>query len=246
MAQANNNQTTTAKSTQNSILISEIRDGIVIMRDGSLRGVILSSAINFDLMSRQEQDAVEYAFQGFLNSLHFPIQIVVRSQKIDLDDYLEKLQALRAEQSNELLGFLMDDYLANIRGLVEEVNIMDKQFYVVVPYFPPLSTVKNGNIATNIRRALSPRPVITVSDEEFKQYKTELGQRVALVSGGMAQMGIRAASLNSQELIDLYYSIYNPDTAQSQKLIDSGQLQTAVVTKGEGNAPHNPLPGAPL
>lgn len=216
------------------------------MRDGSLRGVILGSAINFDLMSRQEQDSIEFAFQGFLNSLHFPLQIVVRSQKIDLDLYLEKLQALRAEQPNELLGFLMDDYLANIRGLVEEVNIMDKQFYVVVPYFPPLNTVKSGNLATNLKRALSPRPVISVSEEEFAQFKTELGQRVALVASGMAQMGIRAASLNTQELIDLYYSVYNPDTAQSQKLIDNGQLQTAVVTKGEGNAPHNPLPGAPL
>ena len=103
-----------------------------------LRAVILGSAINFDLMSPQEQDAVEFAYQGFLNSLHFPVQIVDQEPKIDLDRYIEKLQALRNEQSNELLGLLMDDYIANIKALVDEVNIMDKQFYIVVPYFPPV------------------------------------------------------------------------------------------------------------
>src|SRR5665213_898314 len=116
----------TGKSTQNSLLISEIKDGVVVMRDGSLRAVILGSAINFDLMSSQEQDAVEFAYQGFLNSLHFPIQISIRSRRIDLDGYIEKLQTMQTEQSNQLLALLMEDYIANIKALVEEVNIMDK------------------------------------------------------------------------------------------------------------------------
>lgn len=236
----------TNKSTQNSLLISEIKDGVIVMKDGSLRGVILGSAINFDLMSPQEQDGVEFAYQGFLNSLHFPVQIVIKSQKMDLDPYLEKLQGLRNEQSNELLGLLMDDYIANIRALVDEVNIMDKQFYVVVPFFPPLSVAKTTNLISGLKAAFQPTPEITVTEEEFRQYKQELQQRIALVSSGMAQMGIRAIALGTQELIDLYYGWYNPDVAANQKLIDASQLQTPVVTKGQGSAPRGPLPGAPV
>src|ERR1035437_3897088 len=144
------------------------------MKDGSLRGVILSSAINFDLMSPAEQEAVESAYQGFLNSLHFPVQISIKSQKIDISGYLEKLDALRAEQPNELLGVLMDDYIANIRSLVEEVNIMDKQFYVVVPYFPPTSIQKSNSLIDKLKGAFESTPMITISEEDFKKHKTEL------------------------------------------------------------------------
>ncbi len=246
MATQPTNTANTSKSTQNSLLITEIKDGVVVMKDGSLRGVILGSAINFDLMSSQEQDAVEFAFQGFLNSLHFPIQIVIKSQKIDLDGYIEKLHGLRSEQSNDLLGLLMDDYIANIRALVDEVNIMDKQIYVVVPFFPPVTTAKTVSLISGIQAALQPTPVITVTEDDFKQYKQELSQRMSQVSSGLSQMGIRAIALGTQELIDLYYSWYNPDVAVNEKLIDASQLQTPVVTKGEGRAPRGPLPGAPV
>jgi hypothetical protein len=219
------------KSTQNSLLISEIKDGIVVMRDGSLRAVILASAINFDLMSAQEQASVEFSYQGFLNSLHFPVQILIKSQKIDLDSYIEKLSKLRQEQDNPLLGELMDDYIANIKALVEEVNIMDKQFFVVVPFFPPMSVTKT-NIISSLNNILKPSPVVTVGAVEFEQYKTELSQRVQLVASGLSQMGIRAIPLNTQELIELYYACYNPDVAANQKLIDATQLQSAAVTRG--------------
>src|SRR3954466_7755373 len=98
-------------STQDAVLIAEIRDGIVVMRDGSLRAVVLASAINFDLMSQNERDAVEYSYQSFLNSMHFPIQILIKSQRIDLEGYINKLKRLRQEQDNDLLGLLMDDYV---------------------------------------------------------------------------------------------------------------------------------------
>lgn len=237
-----------SKSTQNSLLISEIKDGIVIMRDGSIRGVIKSSAINFDLMSAAEQNAVEFAFQGFVNSLHFPVQISIKSQKIDLDPYIEKLDARRAEQANELLAGLMEDYILNIKALVDEVNIMDKQFYIVVPYFPPLN-IKAGNrvsLIAGLRASFEATPVINVTEEQFKQYQSELNNRMALVSSGLTQMGVQAKVLGTQELIDLYYTWYNPDVAGNQKLIDASQLGTPVVTKGDGAAPRGPLPGAPL
>jgi type IV secretory pathway VirB4 component len=233
------------RSTQESLLISEIKDGVVVLRDGTIRGVVLASAINFELMSSQEQEAIEYAYQGFLNSLHFPIQIVVKSQRIDLSNYIEKLETKRGEQANELLGALMDDYLANIRSLVEEVNIIDKQIYVVVPFAPPLIEQKSTNLITNLQTAFAPTPVISVTEEDFRTYKQELSERLALVSSGLGQMGVRAIALGTQELVDLYYSWYNPDVAVNQKLIDSRQLTTPVVTKGDGAAPHGPLPESP-
>lgn len=233
----------TGKSTQNTLLISEIRDGIVIMRDGSMRAVIMGSAINFDLMSTQEQTGVEYAYQGFLNSLHFPVQIVVASRKIDLDGYIEKLQARRQDQTNALLANLMDDYIANITALVDEVNIMDKKFYIVVPYFPLAVPTQSKNIVNRFRAALTPAATVSINETDFRQYKQELTQRVALVSNGLTQIGIKAIPLNTQELIDLYYGWYNPDVAMNEKLIDASQLQTPAVTKGEGSAPKAPLQG---
>lgn len=237
---------THGKSTQDTLLIAEIKDGVVIMKDGSLRGVILGSAINFDLMSSPEQEAVESAYQGFLNSLHFPVQIVIKSQKIDISSYLEKLDGLQSQQPNELLATLMEDYIANIRSLVDEVNIMDKQFYVVVPYFPLVTDQKAPSLIMNIQAAFKPTPQITVTEEDFHKYKQELSQRMSLAANGMGQMGLRALSLGTQELVDLYYSWYNPDVAANQKLIDVGQLGTPSVTKGQGTAPRGPLPGSPL
>ncbi len=246
MSNQNANTSRAGKSTQNSLLISEIKDGVVIMNDGSLRGVVMASAINFDLMSSQEQTAVEFAYQGFLNSLHFPVQILIKSHKIDLDPYLEKLEARRSEQSNQLLALLMDDYIANVRALVEEVNIMDKQFFVVVPFFPTVSLTNKTSLISGLKGAFASTPQITVAEQDFHAYKTELAQRINLVSSSLTHMGIRAVALNTQELIDLYYSAYNPDVAASQKLIDAGQLQTPVVMKGEGTAARDTLPGAPL
>jgi hypothetical protein len=234
-------------STQDSLLISEIRDGLVVMRDGSLRAVVMASAINFDLMSPSERDAVEYAYQGFLNSLHFPVQIMIRSQKIDLDGYIAKLAQLRQDQDNDLLALLMDDYISNIKTLVEEVNIMDKQFYAVVPFFPPAMTnLKSKNVASGLAGVLKKQVVTTLSETDFNAFKEELSQRVQLVSSGLSQIGVRNIPLNTQELIDLYYSSYNPDAAQNQKLVDAGQLQTAAVTKGRGDAPQQLASGGPF
>lgn len=228
-------------STQESLRISEIRDGLVILRDGSLRSVVLASAINFDLMSQQEQDGVELAFQGFLNSLHFPVQIVVRSQRLDLDTYIDGLKKQRSSLTNQLLASLMDDYIANIESLVQEVNIMDKQFYVVVPYFPPIQS-KEGFIAS-LRLILSPTRPVSIGENDFNDYKKEIAQRVQQVSAGLQQMGVRAIPLATQELVDLYYSSYNPDVAANQKIVETQGMQTASVTRGPGRSPVGPQGG---
>jgi hypothetical protein len=121
-------------STQNSLQISEIRDGVAIMNDGTFRAVIMCKSINFDLMSPQEREAVEFSYQGFLNSLYFPVQIFVRSEKVDIRPYLEKLDKIRTEEDNMLLALLMDDYISFLADIAQQTNIMSKKFYLAISY----------------------------------------------------------------------------------------------------------------
>ncbi len=230
-------------STQNHLMFSEVRDNIVVMRDGSLRMVILASALNFDLKSAREQAAIEYSFQGFLNGLHFPVQIIVRSRKIDLDNYLTKLEQRQAEQENALLAGLMEDYIFNIRGLLEDVNIMSKSFYVIVPYF--VQAVSKDNIASKISSLLKASEDVVQSSADYETHKRDLLQRTNLVAQGLAQIGVRAAVLSTQELIELYYGSYNIDEAQNQPLGDVEGISTPVVGRsGPAPAPHGPEPRA--
>lgn len=228
-----------AHSAQESLLISEVRDGMVIMRDGSIRAVVMCQSINFDLMSPQEREGAEYGYRGFLNSLYFPIQIYIRSQRINLDEYMDKLEKTKQNQDNILLGLLMEDYIEYVRYLVEAANIMDKQFYVVVPYYPSLAGV--GNISTGAQRfteLLKPKKpgVITINETDFRKYKQELTQRVRIVAGGLNQMGVQSIPLNTQELIELYYNVYNPVTARNEPLTDVNELESPLIDKGEGDA----------
>lgn len=229
-------------STQNSLQIAEIRDGIVIMNDGSYRCVIMVKSINFDLMSPQEQESVEYAYQGFLNSLYFPVQIFVRSQKVDLQPYIEKLDKIRTEHDNMLLALLMDDYINYIDQLAQQTNIMDKKFYIVVPYFPVIDIKKslgqNKNFFTGVMQLFNSREDhVVVNEGDLEKAKTELRNRVQAVLGGLLQCAIQGLPLDTQELIELYYDTYNPDTATRQQLKNFGDLTADVVTKGDGIAP---------
>lgn len=228
-------------STQNTLQIAEIRDGIVIMNDGSYRSVVMVKSINFDLMSPQEQEAVEYAYQGFLNSLYFPIQIFVRSQKVDLQPYIEKLDRIRTEHDNMLLALLMDDYIGYIEQLAQQTNIMDKKFYVVIPYFPVVDVQKaltqSKNFFTGFAQLFNNKENhVTINEAELEKAKAELRNRVQAVLGGLQQCNIQGLPLDTQELIELYYDTYNPDTATRQQLKNFNDLTADVVTKGNGMA----------
>lgn len=233
-------------STQNTLEIAEIRDGIVIMNDGSFRSVVMVKSINFDLMSPQEREAVEFSYQGFLNSLYFPVQIFIRSQKVDLRPYIEKLDKIRTEHDNMLLALLMEDYLVYIDNLALQTNIMDKRFYVVIPYFPgpdiqkALAASKGlFSGAMNLFRN-EPQKRVVIHEHDLEAAKTELRNRVQAVLGGLMQCGVQGLPLDTQELIELYYDTYNPDTATRQELKNFDDLTVPVVTKGEGQAvqPH--------
>lgn len=229
-------------STQNSLQIAEIRDGIVIMNDGTFRSVLMLKSINFDLMSPQEQEAVEFAYQGFLNSLYFPIQIFVRSQKVDLQPYIERLDKIRTEHDNMLLAMLMEDYLVYMDNLAQQTNIMDKKFYIVIPYFLHPESAKKA-IASDSKNFISglagmfnnAETHVVVNENDLETAKNELRNRVQAVLSGLAQCGVQGLPLDTQELIELYYDTYNPDTATRQQLKNFDDLTADVVQKGEGN-----------
>lgn len=230
-------------STQNTLQMAEVRDGIVIMNDGSFRSVIMVKSINFDLMSPEEREAVEYSYQGFLNSLYFPIQISVRSQRVDLAPYIEKLDKIRTEHDNMLLALLMEDYINFMDQLSVQTNIMDKKFYVIIPYFPIADVQKTIKASKGLVSGLSdmfskkPQNQITINEADLVKAKDELRNRVQSVLGGLMQCGIQGLPLDTQELIELYYDSYNPDTATRQQLKNFADLSVPVVTKGQGDAP---------
>jgi hypothetical protein len=228
-------------STQNTLKIAEIRDGIVIMDDGSFRAVVMTKSINFDLMSPTERESVEYGYQGFINSLFFPIQIFLRSTRVDLRPYMEKLNKIRMEHENMLLALLMEDYIDFISALTEQVNIMDKRFYVVIPFYP---TVDAGNVKGQGKKLFGDLLGFTknvqqvlVNEADLNKAKTELRNRVQSVLSGLAQVGVQGLPLDTQELIELYYDTYNPDTASRQPIKDFDALNAPVITKGYGEAP---------
>ena len=227
-------------STQNALLISEIRDNMVIMNDGTMRAVVACRSINFDLMSDREREAVEYSYQQFINSLYFPIQISIRSQKVDIGPYLERLNKIRRDQDNMLLGVLMEDYIAFVSALAQETNIMEKSFFIVIPYYPAGDMNSAVNSSKNfLSNLFAPQKQqhIRIDENSFMKAKDEIKNRVSTVVNGLIQMSIRATQLNTKELGELYYNAYNPDTAVREPLGNFEDLNSPIVTKGQGNAP---------
>jgi hypothetical protein len=234
---------TNPNSTQNTLQIAEIRDGIVIMNDGSFRSVLMVKSVNFDLMSPQEREAVEYSYQGFLNSLYYPVQILVRSQKVDMRPYLEKLDKIRSEHDNMLLALLMEDYIEFMSNITQQTNIMDKRFYVVIPYIPTNLDAQKAveaskNFIGNLLGAFqgTKEQHVVINESELEAAKTELRNRVQAALAGLLQCGVQGLPLDTQELIELYYDAYNPDTATRQQLKNFGDLTAPVITKGQGEA----------
>ncbi|HEY5695239.1 MAG TPA: hypothetical protein VIQ80_00165 [Candidatus Saccharimonadales bacterium] len=227
-------------TTQNSLLISEIRDGMVIMNDGSFRAIVACKSINFDLMSSREREGVEFSYQNFLNALYFPVQIFIRSQRVDIGPYLDRLTAIRRSQDNMLLNVLMDDYINFIDVLSQEANIMDKSFFVVIPYFPAgdINNVIKDSKGIFGKLFAKPQAMATKIDKiTYDKAKDEIKNRVDSVTSGLFQIGVKSVQLNTKELGELYYNMYNPDTAVREPLGDFEDVTSTYVKKGEGEAP---------
>lgn len=210
-------------STQRYMDIQEIREDVVILKDGSLRAALLVSSINFDLKSEQEQVAVIQSYTQFLNALDFPLQIVIQSRKFDIDDYLERLKTIEKGQQNELLKLQTASYRQYITELVELADLMSKRFYAVVPY--SVLERKNVGFVDKFKEVLAPSAAIHLRQEQFELYKRELFKRVDYVIDGLANVaGLKSVVLDTQGLIELFYNTYNPQTYDQQPLGDIKQL----------------------
>lgn len=234
-------------STQNALRFSELRDNMVIMGDGTFRAVLAAKSINFDLMSAREREGVELSYQDFLNALTYPIQIYIRSQSIDIGPYLDKLSRVRMKQDNMLLGVLMDDYINFINVLAQEANIMDKSFFVVIPYEIGEkdenndSSNSNKNIFSRMFSDDSAKMRVKIPADQYQKAKEELDTRVSNVTAGLSMCGVKSVRLDTKELGELYYNIYNPDTAIREPIGDFRKYTADVITKGQGEAKFNPL-----
>lgn len=215
-----------AASTQQYLDVSEIREDIVLLRNGNLRAILAVSSINFALKSSEEQDSIIYAYQSFLNSLDFPVQIVVHSRKFNIHDYLERLKEIEQQQANELLRVQTQEYRNYIVSLIEIANIMSKTFYIVVPFSPvELTETGGGKLKKGAKAARAARAgAKKYSNEEFQRLRSQLLQRVSHVQTALSGIGVRMVQLNTQEIIELFYTLYNPEAIHEKKLADPSEL----------------------
>jgi hypothetical protein len=197
--------------TQDFIPVKEIRDGIIVLEDGSLRAVMLASAINIALKSPDEQQAVVMQFQGFLNSIEFPLQISVQSRRYDIKPYLLTLERRIDQQQEELLRLQTREYIEFIRWFTDSVNIMSKKFYVVIPYSgsAQMSQNKSGGFLDKLMGGSS-KSNFRESSARFEEQRSQLEQRIAIVKSGLSRFGVRSEQLNTEQAIEVFYNMFNP------------------------------------
>lgn len=214
---------TSTAATQKYLDVAEVKEDVIVLKSGAMRAVLAVSAINFDLKSTEEQEAIVSQYQNFLNSIDFPLQILISSRKLDLENYLEYLTQNEKKQSNELLRFQISEYKNFIGQLVSASNIMDKNFYIIVP-FSPIEN-KNDGFFSNIGGLINPQKNILEKRENFETYKSQLFQRVDHITAALSGIGLRIVPLQTQEIIELLFSAYNPSVYNSVDLADSSKLE---------------------
>lgn len=204
-------------ATQQFIDIKEIRDGVVILRDGSMKSVIMTSSTNLALKSADEQRATLLNFQSFLNALEYSTEVLVQSRKLDISPYIETLQDQTRKITNDLLRIQAREYIDFIQLLGERMNLVTKYFYVTISYYPSFLTQNKKGIINNITSAIAGNGDQQMSYEAFQVEKAQLDQRTAVIVGGLERMGLTSKALDTEELIVLYQNVYNP--GQTQKAI---------------------------
>ncbi|MES2060074.1 MAG: hypothetical protein V4438_03525 [Patescibacteria group bacterium] len=197
----------TGKSSQDFVPIKEIRDGVVVLKDESLRGIVMTSSINFALKSADEQNAIIYQFQNFLNAINFSIQIFTESRRLDIRPYIALLEKVEKDQQNELLHIQTKEYIEFIKSFTESVNIMTKSFFIVVPYSPAIIQTKKSVLSSFLGKKDEAREQ---RKESFEENRTQLLQRMEVVMGGLTRIGVRAVPLGTEEIVELYYKLFNP------------------------------------
>jgi len=197
----------TSTASQSFVAIKDIRDGVVVLKSGQFCSVLLASSVNFALKSTDEQQAILQQFQSFINTLDFSLQIYVQSRRLNIEPYLALLATREKEQDNDLMRIQLREYIDFIRTFTTEVDVMSKNFFVVVPYSP--SPINIGKGLTSLF-AGSPRKVAVPMDQQFEEHRIQLEQRVALVVEGLSGAGVRTITLKTDDLVELFYHVYNP------------------------------------
>ncbi len=210
-------------TTQKYLDILEMKEDTVVLRDGTIRAVLLVSSINFALKSEDEQGATISSYVGFLNSIDFPLQIVIQSRELNIEKYLDDLKQREKEQTNELLKIQTGEYIQYINELISMSNIMNKRFYIVIPYNPVSDTQKG--MASRFSELFKPAVIIKMKDKRFQKRKRHLMDRVIKVQSGLESIGLHSVQLDTQSLIELYYNSYNPKTSTHEKMPDIGKLR---------------------
>lgn len=212
----------TAASIQKHLPIEEIKDDVVVLKNKGLRAVLMASSVNFALKSADEQQAIVYKYQAFLNSLDFPVQILITSRKFDIEPYILTLKQRELMQKNELLKIQTTEYINFIRGLNEMTNIMTESFYIVVPY-SPIQLKKTGLVEKMLdffKTKEEKEP-----EQGFEEKKSQLWQRVDFVISALSGTGIKTVPLNTEELVELFYKLYNPSAKENPELKKAQELR---------------------
>lgn len=196
----------TTSATQDFVPIRDVKNGVIILKSGQLCKILLASSINFALKSRDEQQAILFQFQNFLNTLDFSLQIYVQSRRLNIEPYLATLKALEPQQYSDLMRVQLREYIEFIRTFTTEVDVMSKNFFVVIPYTPPkLDFKKSFTTILSQGRA--------VETNTFEEQQLQLEQRQSVVEQGLNRIGVRTIPLQDDELVELFYHIYNPNDA---------------------------------
>lgn len=202
---------TAQKSTQEFIPIKEIRDDIVVLKDGSMRVIMMASTLNFALKSEDEQNAIILQYQNFLNSLDFPVQFFIESRRLNIKPYIASLQDAEDKQDNDLLKIQIKEYIEFVKNFVKMSNVVSKSFYISVPYTTSSIEIRKG-ILGSLLKGLS-KKTLEETDDQFEERKIQLQQRADMVRQGLASAGVRTVPLNTEELIELFYELFNPGEA---------------------------------
>lgn len=217
-------------ATKRYLDISEIKENVVLLKDGTLRAVLFVSSVNFALKSEDEQNALIQQYVSFLNAIEFPLQVVIQSRKLNIEPYIEMLKEEQKTQENELLKMQIADYRAFVGELVTIGQIMQKRFFVVIPYNPASDTRKN--FWSRVSEILVPALSVKLAEEQFQKRREDLMTRAEHISGSLNSMGLKSSMLDTQGLIELYYTVYNPILYEVQPLTDVEKLK---VTDNEAD-----------
>lgn len=197
-----------SKATQEFVPIKEIRDGIVILKDGSMRAVVMASSINFALKSADEQQGVIMQFQNFLNGLDFSVQISIQSRELDIRPYISMLEGRYKSETGDLMKIQIKEYIQFVKNFVDQTSIMTKTFFVVVPFSPTVISSSNGGALGGILGGKS--STNTTANSQFEENRTQLEQRIGTISQGLSRCGIKTIQLGTEEVVELFYKIFNP------------------------------------